>query len=341
MTTDEYLEKIDSELEFTTVDTHTAGEPTRILVDGFDSSTLEGDSVRAKRELFAQQYDWIRKLLTEEPRGHNDMFGAVTVEPSDVEADLGVFFFDGGGYLDMCGHGTIGVVTAFVELGLLDEKEVINVETPAGLVSTKPKFGEGGVEQVEIQNVKSFVHESIAISTSFSNSPIHVDIVYAGNYFAMIDSKEIDTKISTKNTTALVEHGVEIRDIVNERVDLVHPISGEAGEVSITEIYASRDGPDHSIVVFGDGQIDRSPCGTGTCAKMALLHDSGNLDVGEEYLHASIIGTQFEGKITSVEQRNGTQLITPTVTGSAWIIGKQTLLKQPRDPITSLNMSSK
>lgn len=323
---------------FTTVDTHTAGEPTRIILDGFDSSALDGESVHAKRDSFAEQYDWIRELLIKEPRGHDNMFGAVIVDPRD-DADLGVFFLDNEGYLDMCGHGTIGVVSALAEMGQLPHDSTITVETPAGIVETRPQYVDGGVEAVTIQNVESFVYDTVTVPVSFSDSPLQVEVVYAGNFFALVDSEQLDGSLDTSRTEEFVDWGLEIRDTVNETLDIVHPFTGESGTVSITEIYESDGDADRSIVVFGDGQVDRSPCGTGTCAKMTLLHESGTLSVDEPYRHESIIGTQFRGRIVEARERDGITVTVPTITGAARITGKHTFLKDPRDELTGFSLS--
>lgn len=340
MTISEDFGDLQGDVEFTTVDTHTAGEPTRILLGGFDRSTLKGESVYAKRKSFAKQYDWVRELLIREPRGHDDMFGAVIVEPSDDDSDIGVFFMDSKGYLDMCGHGTIGVVSALVDLGYLPSEATVSVETPVDVVEARLQYSDGKVDRVTIQNVESFVYDTATISVSFVDSPLEVDIVYAGNFFALVDSEQLRVSVSTMSADNFIDWALEIRDVLNDEFDIVHPFSGESSCISITEIYESSDSADQSVVVFGDGQIDRSPCGTGTCAKMALLYEAGLLEIGEPYVHESVVGTQFEGEIVETKQRDNTNLIVPTITGSAWITGKHTFVKDSKDPITSLSISS-
>lgn len=322
------------------VDTHTEGEPTRIVTDGLDQSKLGGGNVSEQRDVFAETYDWVRKLLMKEPRGHDDMFGAVLVEPQHETADFGVFFMDSKGYLDMCGHGTIGVVSALLELGRLSLQSSIQVETPAGLVKATPQYIEGGVENVTIQNVQSFVYDETTITIPSKNSPIHVDVVYAGNFFALVDSEQLGLPVDTNYTEEFVEWGLEIRDTVNDELDITNPLTGDYGEVAISEIYESNTDIDRSIVIFGDGQVDRSPCGTGTCAKMTLLHDNGYLEVDESYLHESIIGTRFKGQLVATKKYDDITLTTPTVTGTARITGKHTFLKDPKDSITGFNIST-
>lgn len=339
MKTDANIDEIDTDASFTTIDTHTEGEPTRIVLEGIDTSTLGGDSVRKKRDAFADTHDWVRELLMKEPRGHDDMFGAVLVEPQRDVADLGVFFMDSQGYLDMCGHGTIGVVFALLELGQLTPQQSIHVETPAGIVEARPQYTETGVDTITIQNVQSFVYDEVTVAVPFREAPLHVDVVYAGNFFALVDSDQLDVPVDTTYTDEFIEWGLEIRDAVNDKLDIVHPLTGEPGIVSITEIYGSPTDVDRSIVVFGDGQVDRSPCGTGTCAKMTLLHDAGQLEIDEPYLHESIVGTQFEGRLVATEERNGSTVTTPLITGTARITGQHTFVKDPKDPITGFSIS--
>ncbi|GGC66999.1 proline racemase family protein [Haloferax sulfurifontis] len=335
------FDELTTDASFTTIDTHTEGEPTRIVVGGIDRSAVTGDSVRERRDSFAETHDWVRDLLMREPRGHDDMFGAVVVDADHSEADVGVFFMDSRGYLDMCGHGTIGVVSALLELGRLDRRETVRVETPAGLVEATPEYApDGGVERVTIQNVRSFVYDEVTVPVPFLDSPLRVDVVYAGNFFALVDSDQLDRPVEPQHAATFVDWGLEIRDAVNERLDIVHPLTGEEGSVSITEIYSTPDEVDRSIVVFGEGQVDRSPCGTGTCAKMALLHDAGALDIGESYLHESIVGTRFEGRLVAADERDGVTLTTPLITGSARITGKHTFVKDAKDSLSGFSISA-
>lgn len=331
-------ETLDPALQVRTVDTHTAGEPTRILQAGTDIPTLSGESVRAKRDVFANEYDHLRELLMQEPRGHDNMFGAVVVEPTVSAADLGVFFMDGDGYLDMCGHGTLGVVTAMIELGKLESSTIVQVETPAGVVTTHPDCTGGRVDQVTLENVESFVYDRTTVPVSFLEAPLAVTVVYAGNFIGLVDSEQLNVPLDTARIDAWVDRGLEIRSAVNEALDIVHPFSGDPAEVSITEFYETTPTSDRSFVIFGDGQVDRSPCGTGTCAKMALLHDAGELAVGDSYPHESPIGTQFEGRIVDTYTRDGTTVTVPTVTGSAYITGMHTFVRTENDQLTGFRI---
>ncbi|AHG00369.1 proline racemase [Halostagnicola larsenii XH-48] len=325
-----------------TLDTHTAGEPTRIITSGLDRSKLSGDSVAAKCRTFAQNQDWLRELVLCEPRGHDDMFGAVPVEPAANDADLGLFFMDTGGYLEMCGHGTIGAVTALLETNQLEARETITVETPAGLVRTHPTVDETGrVESVAIRNVESFVADALTVSLEGRDETrsVPVDIVFAGNAFALVDAGTLGRAIEPDNVEAFVEDGLEIRRAINDRLTVDHPFTGECHPVSLVEFYEEGANVDRNVVVFGDGQVDRSPCGTGTCAKMTLLHRNGALAVDEPYTYESIIGTRFTGQLLEAERRDGITVTTPEVRGSAHITGQHTFTKDPEDEITGLSLT--
>lgn len=321
---------------FSTVETHTAGEPTRLITDGITFSPGAKTTAEYRRE-FETEYDWIRRLLVKEPRGHDDMFGAVPVPTSHPEADIGLFFLTNDGYLDMCGHGTIGAVTAFLELGRLPATETVTIETPAGLVETRPQMDEQNVSHVEFRNVESFVHDSCEVSLS-TGVTVDVDIVYGGNYLALIDAAALECSLSRADSRRLIELGREIRQLVNERTTIRHPVTGEPATVDLTEFYTHGDDVDQNVTVFANGSIDRSPCGTGTCAKMALLYARGELDVGERYRHRSIIDTEFEGSIATARTTDGRDVITPVIRGSAYIIAKNQFFLNPDDPIVGFSV---
>lgn len=317
-----------------TIETHTAGEPTRIAVDGMPVAD-DSSSVAKKRDRFAAEHDDVRTLLLKEPRGHRNMFGAVLVEPGDSRADCGLFFMDTEGYLDMCGHGTIGAVTALIETGTIAYESgdgPIVVETPSGLVTTDPDVADGSVESVTIRNVYTSYDDEVTVDVDGLGS-VPVDIVYAGNFFALVDADEVGLDVDRDAVETLIEHGLAVRRRVNEEASISHPRTGEPDRVDLTEFYRSRDDPDRNVTVFGSGQFDRSPCGTGTCAKMTLLYETGKLEMDEPYVHESVIGTRFEGRLIGTERVDGVELHSTSVTGSAYITGRSTYLKDPADPV--------
>lgn len=324
-----------------TIDTHTAGEPTRLITSGLDRSQFEGGSVADQRDAFAATHDWVRQLLLKEPRGHDDMFGAVRVPPEVEDADIGLFFMDSDGYLDMCGHGTIGVVTALIELGELEPHSPLRVETPAGIVTTRPVVDDGHVESVAVRNVRSFTYDetTVTVETDAGKQTLNIDVVYAGNFFAMVNGDDVGLSIDTIHATEFIDLGLRIRAAVNDSLNIVNPLTSESDAVSITEFYWSGRDADRNIVVFGDGSIDRSPCGTGTCAKMTLLHNQGKLDVGERYAHESIIGSRFTGRLCDVEGRDSVTVTVPEVTGTAHITGEHTFVRAPNDSLDGFSVA--
>jgi len=335
---------LNTDLSIDTIDTHTGGEPTRLITGGIADLNISGDSVREKRNSFANNYDNVREFLMKEPRGHDSMFGAVPVSPEADVADAGLFFIDNSGYLDMCGHGTIGYVTAFSQMGQLEPSAEIKIETPAGIVSAEPTVGrEGKIENVQIQNVVSFVEDQLSIDMEINGGKINipVSIIYAGNFFALVDSADIPYSLSRDNIRELIDLGVDIRSNVNDHTTISASKINASTEIKLVEFYESRsDQPDHNVTVFGNGLVDRSPCGTGTCAKVTLLYNKGELVEDEKYHHQSIIGTQFTGRILQTETHNDQQVVVPAVSGSAYITGKHTFFKHQYDPLTGFRISS-
>jgi len=319
----------------TAVDTHTAGEPTRVVTGGIPC--IRGNNMQEKKQWMATNCDYLRKMLMWEPRGHGDMFGAVITEPASDDADIGVIFMDSGGYLDMCAHGSIGVATVLAETGIIksenlnsnQEKQFI-LDTPAGKVHARAKMENGKVGAVTIRNVPSFLYSSLSIKVkSVENVP--VDIAYGGNFFALVAAKSLDVQVDPGEIKKLIEFGVDIMETINKQVDIVHPATGNRGKVDLVEIFEETR-PPRNVVIFGLGQVDRSPCGTGTCAKMAMLHAKNKLAVGQTYRYKSILGTEFEGRIVQETRVGDYKAIVPEVTGSAYIIGIQQFVIDEEDP---------
>ncbi|AJF25470.1 proline racemase family protein [Haloarcula sp. KBTZ06] len=319
--------------EFITVDTHTGGEPTRIVLDGIEADTLAGETVRERRDRFAATADGVRKLLMQEPRGHADMFGAVPV-PTD-RADLGVFFMDTDGYLDMCGHGLIGVVTALVERGELPETRELTVETPAGLVDVTVEIADGVVHRVAFENVDSYVCETITVEQD--GIPVEARIVYSGNYFAVVDAESLGVTLDGEDATQCIEPALALRRAVND-VAPDDPVTGSSVTVSAVELTAGGDS-DRSCVVFADGSIDRSPCGTGTCARLTLHHVDGDLAVGERVEVTGPVGSAFEGYISETNVDDGVTVTSPVVSGTAHITGDHTFYRDDDDTLGSFTLT--
>jgi proline racemase len=319
----------------TTVDTHTMGEPTRVVTSGI--AHIPGNQMVDKKNWLSEHRDHIRQMLMLEPRGHQDMFGAILTEPVTDKADAGVIFMDSGGYLDMCGHGSMGAVVVLLETGMLSgdihEKNTprtLALDTPAGLIHARAVMEDNRVTSVTIQNRDSFFCESMEIELD-AIGKVPVDIAYGGNYFALVNADHLNLPVTPAHIDPLKKLGIAIRTAVNRQFYFSHPVSGLSATVDLTEIYENTD-PPRNIVVFGTGQVDRSPCGTGTCAKMAFLHHKGRLKPEEPYAYQSVFGTQFTGKILKETQVGDRPAIVPEITGNAWITGFHHFVVDATDP---------
>jgi len=320
-----------------TVDTHTMGEPTRVVIGGIDE--IPGKSMPDKKEFVSEKLDHIRTALMHEPRGHQDMFGAIILKPTHPDAVLGVVFMDTFGYLDMCGHGLIGVVTVAAETGLVSLKTGNNsflVETPAGLLQVTVNMEGQKATSVSFQNVPSFLYQTGIPVRLDGRALISVDISYGGNYFAMVEADHIGLEIESSNSNEIVTVGMAILHELNKSVTIEHPQTGEANRVKLVEFSTTPRAPEahaRNTVVFGNGQIDRSPCGTGTCAKMASLFAQGQLNLNETFTHESIIGTCFNGKLLEAIDLGKVQAVIPEITACAYITGVHEFYIHPEDPL--------
>lgn len=319
----------------TAIDTHTAGEPTRVVTGGLPH--IPGRTMQEKKSWMTANEDDLRKMLMWEPRGHRDMFGAILTAPVSKDADMGIIYMDSAGYLDMCVHGSIGAVTAMIESGMLssidcdsEQPQQLVLDTPAGKIYSTVHLKDGRAKSVTIQNVPSFYYDELEIELEGIGT-FPVSICYAGNYFAIVKSAYLGLKVEQLNVDKLIEFGLVIRDKVNLNIAIIHPETGEPGRVNLVEFYEETD-PPRNVVIFGDGQADRSPCGTGTGAKMALLHEQNKLKVGQSYPYQSIIGTEFIGQILTEKRMKDRVAIIPAVTGRAHIIGLQKFVIDDEDP---------
>ncbi|SLM31724.1 Proline racemase [Desulfamplus magnetovallimortis] len=312
----------------TTVDCHTAGEPTRIITGGIPH--IPGKIMMEKKKWMQQKMDKVRKMLMLEPRGHQDMFGAVITAPATEDADAGVIFMDSKGYLDMCGHGSIAAVVVLLNTGMIPLADKVLIDTPAGRITANVTIENGMAAKVRICNVPAFFYDSVSIELSGLGS-LKVDISYGGNFFALVNTKDLGVELILDNVDYLKRKALEIREKVNDAIKVVHPGTGEVSQVALTELYQNGS-PAKNMVVFGSGQIDRSPCGTGTCAKMAWLYSKGKLGMMEPYPYMSILGTQFTGKILGETMVGAKPAILPEIEGEAFITGFHNFVMQARDP---------
>lgn len=324
-------------IQIRTLDTHTAGMPTRILPEGDRWTADTIDSIQGAKDSFRTDHDHIRQLLMQEPRGHDSMYGAVLLPPFRPSADLGVFFIDATGYVDACIHGSIGVITALIETGELDYADEVSLDTPAGLLKCRPRRSDESVESVEVTNVPSFFVDRIEVEVGPRREPVVAQLVYAGNLFALVDVDDLEISLGRSAVHTIVELGERIQNKANEQLSSGNrEIPG--GEVDHVEFYDTSSTPPTNVTVINGSTIDRSPCGTGTCAMMALKSARGELEVGEKFEHASRIGTTFTGRILEVEDRSGSPTVVPAVRGSAHMTGFHTFYRSASDPLDGFSI---
>ena len=326
-----YIERI-----ITVVDSHTQGEPTRVLTGGL--LDICGSTMAEKRQYFQEHMDYLRRGVMQEPRGHKDMFGSLITAPTHPDADAGVIFMDNNGCINMCGHGLIGTLTVMLETGMIKQKpeeDAYLIDTPAGLVSAYAKIEQGNVSQVWFDNVPSFMYQQDLEVVLSNGKRILVDISYGGNFFALVHAEDLGLRVELDYLQQLKEFGMEIKRKVNQVVEINHPDLPHIKSIDLVEIYDyhGAEGIDaRNVVIFGESQYDRSPCGTGTSAKMAALIRRKELAVGKKFVYESIYGTIFVGEIMRQCSVGAFEGIIPRICGSAYITSMQTIIIDGRDP---------
>lgn len=319
------------------IDSHTAGEATRIVVGGIPN--IKGNTMPEKKQYLEDHLDHIRTAIMLEPRGHNDMFGSVMTQPCDPDADFGIIFMDGGGYLNMCGHGSIGAMTVAVETGVVPMEEPVTkvvMEAPAGIIKGDVKVENGKVQSVSIFNVPAFLYKKDQEVELPGVGKVKFDISFGGSFFAIVHASQLGLKIEPKNAAKLTDMAMELRDIINRDIEIQHPTLEHIKTVDLVEIWdepTNEKATYKNVVIFGQGQVDRSPCGTGTSAKLATLHARGELKEGEKFVYESILGTLFEGEIVGTTKVGEFDAVLPKITGSAYMTGFNNFLIDEDDPV--------
>ena len=322
--------------EIKTIDSHTMGESTRIVYDGFPY--LPGETMMDKKKYLMENYDFLRSALMLEPRGHRDMFGALLTGPVHEEADFGVIFMDSGGCLNMCGHGSIGTASMVVETGMVPAKEPyteVVLDAPSGLIRTSVHVVEGKAKEVSILNVPAFLYRENLCTEIPGVGEIHYDISFGGSFFALVNAKETGIALELQNVEKLTEIGMVLREKINSTVEIKHPYL-DITTVDLVEFYDRTENKKADLkncVIFGDAQVDRSPCGTGTSAKMAALYAKGLMKPGDTFMYESITGSLFKGEIAQEVEIDGKKGIIPKITGSAYITGINNWIIDDDDPL--------
>ncbi|GIN21805.1 MAG TPA: proline racemase [Bacillus bacterium] len=321
---------------FTTIDTHTGGNPTRTLISGLPE--LKGSTMSEKMLYMKKEYDWIRKLLMNEPRGHDVMSGVLLTDPCHPEADLGVIYIETGGYLPMCGHDTIGVCTALIETGIIEAKEpvtTLKLDTPAGVVEVEIRVENGKAKEVSFCNVPAFLLRRVSVDVE-GIGKVKADIAYGGNFYAIIDAKSIGIELIPENASTIIDQAITIRNTINEQIEVVHPKYPFINGLTHIEFFTDPTNEKADVkntVVVPPGGIDRSPCGTGTSAKLAVLYANQEIVVGEEFVHESIVGSLFKGRVLETTSVNGLEAVVTNISGSAWLMGMHRFFYNEEDPL--------
>ncbi len=320
---------------FSCIDGHTCGNPVRLVAGG--GPLLHGATMIEKRAHFLADYDWIRTGLMFEPRGHDMMSGSILYPPTRPDCDIAILFIETSGCLPMCGHGTIGTVTMAIENGLVTPRQpgVLRLDTPAGVVTAEYRQDGAHVAEVRITNVASFLHaEGLAVDCP-GLGRLTVDIAYGGNFYAIVDAQENFRDMADFPAGRLVELSPGLRRALNDAYDVVHPEKPEIRGLSHilwTGAPMAGEAQARNAVFYGDKAIDRSPCGTGTSARMAQWAAKGRLKRGDAFVHESIIGSLFKGRVEAATSVGNTPAIIPSIAGWARMTGYNTIFIDDRDP---------
>jgi proline racemase len=318
------------------VDSHTAGMPTRVITGGV--GVLPGESMMARRRWFLEHSDELRTLLMYEPRGHAAMSGAILQPPTRPDADVGVLFIEVSGCLPMCGHGAMGVATVLVETGMVDVTEPvtqIRLDTPAGLVLADVNVRDGAAKEVTLTNVASYTDRLDATVKVSHFGEICYDLAFGGNFYAIVALDELGLPFDRAAKQALLEAGLAIMAAINEQDRPIHVLDPSINGCHHVYLAAPGSTASHSrhAMAIHPGWFDRSPCGTGTSARMAQLHTRGELALNTEFVNESFIGTRFVGRLVDATAlTDEITAVIPAVTGRAWITGTAQYLLDPDDP---------
>jgi proline racemase len=323
----------------TCIDAHCAGEPLRVITSGFPP--IPGETILKKRKYVSKHYDHLRKLIMLEPRGHSGMYGCILVPPVTTDGDFGVLFTHNEGLSTMCGHGIIGITKVVIETGIINSKEgenIIKIDSPAGRITSYAQVEGGRVKKVKFQNVPSFVlYENIPIEIE-GDKKIQVDIAFCGAFYVYVESEKLGLKVDPKVIDRIVDLGMKIKYKVIDSMKIVHPLEKDLNSIYGTIFTGPLEEKENKIIsknvcIFADGQIDRSPTGTGTGGRIALLSHKGLLKKGMTLVNKSIIDTVFEGSIVDYTKVGNIPAVIPEVSGTAHITGFNQLVLEPDDPL--------
>lgn len=320
------------------IDAHTCGEPLRIITSGLPP--IEGDTILEKREFVLKHYDYLRKMMMLEPRGHSGMYGCIIVPPVTEDGDFGVLFTHNEGLSSMCGHGIIAVTKVAIETGMIPAEngvKVVKIDSPAGRITAYADLKDGKVEQVRFQNVPCFVYEKNVKVDVDGIGEVTGEVVYCGAFYVYLDVNQVGLKVNPKNAEELVRIGMEIKNKVTAKMEFKHPTSG------VNWLYGTifyepliRNGKKlytKNICIFAEGQIDRSPTGTGTGGRVALHYSKGEMNKEDILINNSVIDTTMKAKIIEETKVGEYDAVITEVSGTAYISGFNQLVLDPEDPL--------
>jgi proline racemase len=322
----------------TTVDYHTAGEPFRIVTGGVPA--LQGTGVPARRQFAADHLDHVRQLLVNEPRGHADMYGCFVTEPDDGAGDLGVVFFHNAGFSTACGHGTIALVTWALETGVVPvtgAQTVVAVDAPSGRLRAVARCSDGKVTSVRFTNVPSYV-DATGVRVVVDGRSLTVDIAFGGAFYAVVDAAAVGCVVEARDLPRLIELGRAVKAAIESHREVVHPVSAHLRDIYgvIFVDDARRDGAalrQRNVAIFADGEVDRSPTGSGVSARLALLDAAGELARGADLITTGVAGLDFAGRVVADASVAGRPAVITEVEGAAYRTGAHEFTLDPRDPL--------
>jgi len=318
----------------TTIDAHAAGEPLRVVTKGIPP--IPGDTILAKRRYAREHLEHLRRALMFEPRGHADMYGCILTEPVTPDGDLGVLFMHNEGYSTMCGHGVIALVTVLLETAMIEAREVIRLDTPAGRVTAKADFDGHRVRSVAFENVASFAYKLDQSVRVPGIGELRVDVGFGGAFYAYCKADDLGVRVVPEEFRGLIDAGMAVKRAVMDSLEIRHPFEEDLGFLygTIIDGPPSDKGADsRNVCVFAEGEVDRSPTGTGVSGRVAIEHAKGRLAVGESFVIESLIGTRFTGRVVRETKFGEYAAVIPEVEGSAWITGRHEFLIGPDDPL--------
>ncbi len=324
-------------IQITAIDAHTAGEPLRVITSGLPP--LPGDTILAKRRYAQEHLDDLRTALMWEPRGHADMYGCIVTEPVTADGTLGVLFLHNEGFSTMCGHGVIGLAKAGLDTGIIKiagDNPVIRMDTPAGRVTAFARRENGGVVEVSFHNVPSFVYALDQHVEVPGLGRVRYDVAFGGAFYAFCRAEELGVSLTPSDFRQLIDAGMRLKRAVMQSLPIQHPFEKDLGFLYGTIIIGAAHDPRHhsrNVCIFAEGEVDRSPTGTGVSARAALHYARGEIKLNEPFVVESILGTCFTGEVVETTMFGPHAAVIPKVTGTAYITGRNELLIDPDDPL--------